>query len=83
MRQLRSQLMGIPMQLGEAPGFETRLAELRVMYEPYSQALAYHLLLELPPWVHAQPRRDNWQGGPWDKLLHAQHTHAQRPDEHF
>ncbi len=83
MQHLRNQLAGTPMQLSESAEFETRLAELRVMYEPYAQALAGFLLLELPPWAHPQSRRDNWQGGPWDKLMHAQHAHPHRPDEHF
>ncbi|HUK62733.1 MAG TPA: potassium channel family protein [Dongiaceae bacterium] len=50
---------------------EEHLAELRRLYEPYAQALAAHLLYDLPPWIHAAPRRDNWRGGPWDKQLAA------------
>lgn len=49
--------------------FEHRLAELRILYEPYAQALAAFLLFELPPWAHLEPRRDNWERGPWDRLL--------------
>jgi hypothetical protein len=80
---LRAQLTGTPMQLPADSDFEERLAGLRLKYEPYAQALADYLVFELPPWVHAQPRRDNWQGGPWDALLSSRHVHAQRSEEHF
>jgi len=67
----------------ENPGeFEQRLAELRLLYEPYARALGAYLLLELPPWEHPRPRHDNWERAPWDKLLATRHDppHA---DEHF
>lgn len=83
LRQLRKRLMDSPMQLPDAPEFETRLAELRLTYEPYAQALAGYLLFELPPWAHAEPRRDNWQGGPWDRALQAGQVRGTRPEEHF
>ena len=62
--------------------FERRLAELRILYEPYAQALATFLLLELPPWAHLEPRRDNWERGPWDRLLPGTEE-ALRHEEHF
>jgi len=62
--------------------YEARLGVLRRMYEPYAQALAAHLLFELPPWAHAVPRRDNWQGGPWDKQLLSSPA-SQRAEDHF
>ncbi len=82
-RDLRAQLEGTPMEMASDEGFEARLAELRLRYEPYAQALAAHLLFELPPWAHRQPRRDNWQGGPWDRQINSAHTSAQIGDEHF
>jgi hypothetical protein len=82
-RLLRTRLAELPHVPAMEDGFEARLAELRLLYEPYAQALAAYLLLDLPPWVHAQPRRDNWRGGPWDKLLTAPRGPAQRGDEHF
>lgn len=36
------------------------LAQLRTMYEPYVEALARHLILEVPPW-RAAAIRDNWK----------------------
>lgn len=61
--------------------FERRLAELRLLYEPYAQALAAFLLIELPPWAHLEPRRDNWERGPWDRMLPGTEQ-ALRHDEH-
>ena len=83
LRHLREQLAGTPMALPTDGGFEVRLAELRLKYEPYAQALAAHLLFELPPWVHGEPRRDNWQGGPWDKQLTPHQDVSHRSGEHF
>jgi len=66
-----------------AEGFATRLAKLRLMYEPYAQALAGFLMLELPPWAHAEPRHDNWQGAPWDRILSARRAAAAPEEDHF
>ena len=83
MLRMRAQLADSAMQLPTDSEFEGGLATLRLMYEPYAQALGAYLLFELPPWAHAQPRRDNWQGGPWDKLLSARSSPTHRSDEHF
>ena len=47
------------------------LEELRSLYEPYAQALARRLYVTLPPWIHSEQRKDNWQGGPWDRAIQA------------
>lgn len=83
LRLMRTRLAETPLSLPTGEAFEARLAELRLLYEPYAQALAAYLLFELPPWVHAQPRRDNWRGGPWDRLLSSRRGSAQHGDEHF
>ena len=46
-----------------------KLAKLRSMYEPYVHSTARNLMLALPPWRFATKTRDNWQAGPWDKLI--------------
>ena len=46
-----------------------KLAKLRSMYEPYVLATARNMMLTLPPWRHADKKRDNWQAGPWDQLI--------------
>jgi hypothetical protein len=83
MLRLRAQLADTPADARAAEDFEGRLAERRLMYEPYAQALAAYLLFDLPPWINAQVRRDNWRGGPWDRLLAARGEPSQRGEEHF
>ncbi len=46
-----------------------KLSRLRTMYEPYVHSTARNLMLTLPPWRFAIKTRDNWQAGPWDKLI--------------
>lgn len=48
-----------------------KLTKLRSMYEPYVFATARNLMLTLPPWKHPEKLRDNWQAGPWDRLIQA------------
>ena len=48
-----------------------KLVKLRSMYEPYVYATARNLMLTLPPWRHSEKVRDNWQAGPWDRLIQA------------
>jgi hypothetical protein len=83
MRSARAMLAGTPSSLPDTEDFEVRLATLRRMYEPYAQALAAHLLFDLPPWTRPEPRHDNWQGGPWDKQLALSGPLPTRGEEHF
>jgi Ion channel len=83
LERLRVRLANSPMSLPDAPDFAVRLTELRRLYEPYAQALAAYLLLDLPPWVHAEVRRDNWRGGPWDRQLGTNTELSALSDEHF
>lgn len=46
-----------------------KLVKLRSMYEPYVHSTARNLMLTLPPWKFESKTRDNWQAGPWDKLI--------------
>jgi Ion channel len=48
-----------------------KLAKLRSMYEPYVHAIGRNLMLTLPAWRHAEKIRDNWQAGPWDRVIQA------------
>src|ERR1700741_785316 len=48
-----------------------KLAKLRSMYEPYVHSVARNLMLAVPPWRHQEKTRDNWQAGPWDRLIQA------------
>jgi hypothetical protein len=62
-----------------------RIAELRVLYEPYLYALSRRLVMTLPPWIHAEHKKDNWQGGPWDRAIQARALEhpGHAADDHF
>jgi hypothetical protein len=70
-RRLRSELARHGVTLSDGAEAPTHLEELRSLYEPYAQALARRLYMTLPPWIHSEQRRDNWQGGPWDRAVQA------------
>jgi hypothetical protein len=48
-----------------------KLGDLRMLYEPYLYSLSRRLLMTLPPWIHSDYKKDNWQGGPWDRAIQA------------
>jgi hypothetical protein len=48
-----------------------KLAKLRSMYEPYVHATGQNLMMTLPAWRHPEKLRDNWQAGPWDRVIQA------------
>src|SRR6266853_844481 len=65
-----------------------RIAALRVLYEPYLYSLSRRLLMTLPPWIPADHKKDNWQGGPWDRAIQARALEhpghaAKAADDHF
>jgi hypothetical protein len=69
--RLRKTLAERNVKLKEGPEFEEKLSHLRAMYEPYSQSIALRLLITLPPWVHTEKKKDNWEAGPWDRAIQA------------
>ncbi len=48
-----------------------KLGKLRSMYEPYVHSTGRNLMMILPPWRHPEKTRDNWQAGPWDRVIQA------------
>ncbi len=46
---------------------DTKLAELRAMYEPFVNALALHFLFVLPPVLPEKATVDNWQTSAWTR----------------
>ncbi len=48
-----------------------KLAKLRSMYEPYVHATGRNLMLTIPLWRNPEKVRDNWQTGPWDRVIQA------------
>jgi hypothetical protein len=68
--QIRSTLAANGLRLRDDEAAQQKLTKLRLLYEPYVQANADTLLIALPPWIRAQEKKkDNWQGGPWDKMI--------------
>ena len=51
---------------------EAKLAHLRSLYEPYVIGIARNLFITLPPWIHSEKKKDNWQSGPWDRAIQAE-----------
>src|ERR1022692_3308650 len=70
---------------GDAADATDKLAQLRILYEPYLYALSRRLLMPLPPWIATDRKKDNWQGGPWDRAIQARALeNPGRPaDDHF
>jgi hypothetical protein len=69
--QLRETLAAASMQLRTTDEARQKLAKLRSMYEPYVHSTAVNLMITLPPWRHPEKQRDNWQAGPWDRIIQA------------
>jgi Ion channel len=89
--RIRQRLSNKGLRLKEGEEFEQKLASLRALYEPYAEALARRLVITLPPWIYEDYKRDNWQAGPWDRLIQAKGLGGLRPagtreqtvEEHF
>jgi Ion channel len=88
MDRLRHSLSEQGVHLREGAKAEEKLAHLRTLYEPYAQGVANNLLIILPPWIHAESRKDNWQAGPWDRAIQARSlgglmVSQRKIDDHF
>jgi hypothetical protein len=85
LKRLRQSLAERGVKLREGAEFEEKLSNLRSLYESYATAIALNLLITLPPWIHSEKIKDNWQAGPWDRAIQARSLGArvQRADDHF
>ncbi len=83
--RLRQTLGERGVKLRDGAQFEEKLAHLRSLYEPYAVAIALDLSITLPPWIHREKQKDNWQAGPWDRAIQARSLagRVQYMDEHF
>jgi hypothetical protein len=70
-QQLRQELAAHGVRLNDGGEAEERLAQFRVMYEPYLQSMERRIAMTLPPWIRHEFKHDNWKGGPWDRILQA------------
>jgi hypothetical protein len=68
LQRLRDSLKEIGFNIQESAATDKKLAELREMYEPYLQALAAHLYVDLPPWILAKEIVDNWRTSAWGRI---------------
>jgi hypothetical protein len=68
---LRETLGASGLKLRTGDEARQKLAKLRSMYEPYVHSTARNLMVALPPWQAPAKTRDNWQGGPWDRIIQA------------
>src|SRR6266852_3444296 len=69
--RLRETLLAAGLKLRADDQARQKLARLRSMYEPYVHSMGKRLMLSLPPWQHPERARDNWQAGPWDRVIQA------------
>jgi hypothetical protein len=69
--ELRKYLANAGMRVKQDEAADQKLRKLRSLYEPYSVALGQRLLLSVPPWLRTEVRKDNWQSGPWDRVIQA------------
>jgi hypothetical protein len=83
--RLRRELAQHGVTLYEGTDAAERLAELRALYEPYVYSMGGRLNFTLPPWIHGEYKKDNWQASPWDRAIQARALeHPGRPvEDHF
>ncbi len=69
--RLRQILAAAGLKLRSTDEARQKLSKLRSMYEPYVHSTARNLMITLPPWQYPEKIRDNWQAGPWDRIIQA------------
>jgi Ion channel len=84
--RLRKELLVHGVRFDDGEDVWERLSELRMLYEPYVNALSSRLLFALPPWMARERRKDDWQASPWDQAIQAralEHPGRQTVEDHF
>jgi hypothetical protein len=83
--RLHASLAQAGFQLRNDDASNSKLKELREMYEPYLHALASFLFVELPPWILASEITENWKTSAWARISghSGRGHHAQDIEEHF
>ncbi len=66
--KLHSILKEAGLNLNEGEAADQKLTTLRQMYEPYVNSLAGFFRINLPPWVAAGTKMDNWQVSAWERI---------------
>lgn len=82
---MRKTLAAAGVRLRQDAAAIEKLTHMRSLYEAYVVAMSRNLQITLPPWTHHEKHKDNWQGGPWDRIIQAkglgEKVHA--ADQHF
>jgi hypothetical protein len=68
LQRIREILESSGAHLQDGATAEKKLAELRLMYEPYVSALSQMLLMPLPPWILGENAIDNWKTSAWGRI---------------
>ena len=82
LERLRTVLAESGIQLQAGTEADQKLSELRLMYEPYLNALANYLRLDVPPWIPEAYHQDNWQTSPWAGIRVDQGDPAREEHKH-
>ncbi len=64
--RLRTLMETLGLRFEDEQMAESKLAQLRDMYEPYVNGLSHHFLLSLPEWIPTGEIIDDWQTSAWD-----------------
>jgi hypothetical protein len=82
---LRALLAASGVKLREGEASAEKLSQLRWMYEPYVDALSHYFHTEVPSWIAAEDRTDNWQASVWERRDGSRRPadHPKRGGDHF
>jgi Ion channel len=70
--EMRAILSANGVSLNHGSGDDRTLAELRGLYEPYTDVLSRYLIMPLPGWMPKARAADNWQTSAWEIRAPAQ-----------
>lgn len=68
LQRLKATLKESGYEIRETEASEKKLTKLREMYEPFLQALAAYLQVDLPPWILSKEITDNWKTSAWGRI---------------
>ena len=80
--RLRATLSQAGFTLRDDDASRAKLAKLRAMYEPFLQALARYLYMEVPPWILATEIVDNWRTRAWGRVSGIASSDRPELDDH-
>lgn len=81
--ELRLLLAHSGQNLRQGEAFDSKLLELRHLYEPYVHALADHFQVRLPPWIAKESWVDNWRGSFWERPGKGRRAAEKGKADHF